>query len=105
MLICNKSVADLRGDMGDISLPPPPWPQKLNLVLQIQQNKDYIPIHVMYEKMFYITPYEKILDLPLQYIILISNDNNTSVTPNGMFPTYNRLAWRVIVDPTTGTAV
>lgn len=22
-----------------------------------------------------------------------------------MFPTYRRLAWRVIVDPTTGTAV
>jgi len=36
---------------------------------------------------------------------IISNDNNTSVTPNGMFPTYNRLACRVIVDPTTGTAV
>lgn len=29
---------------------------------------------------------------------------SSSVTPNGMLPTYNRLAWRVIVLPTTGTA-
>lgn len=31
-------------------------------------------------------------------------ENHTSVTPNGIFPTYKRLACLVIVEPTTGTA-